>query len=203
MNIARIFLLGLSLLPAFSSWDRIDILCVVRDAAGRRVTNLRPGQLHAFDAAEPRPILAIARDTSPPDIVRVDRPESLYQEVYLAIMRRFSEDSRRRILVIAGGRSDAVTEVLRWELALLALRQHVVIYGTGESSATVAWLAEETGGRIASWPDIQSDLDAQYRLVISPHPLGTGVGRFHPLELRGPNGWTVQAPRDYNLAPPW
>ena len=188
---------------ALASWNQIDVLCVVRDAAGRPATNLRAGQLQVFDAGEPRPILSLTRDKTKPEVIRLENPGSLSDDVYLAVMRRFSESSARKILVISGSHPDRVTDVRRWELAFLALRLHVVIYGMGESDATVTNLATETGGRVApSWTGIQADLDAQYRLVASPTPLQADTGRFHALEIRAPKGWHVQAPRDYYIVPP-
>jgi hypothetical protein len=195
-----VLLLALALL----SWNQIDVLCVVRDAAGRPAANLRADQFQVFDAGEQRPVLSLARDNTKPEVIRLENPASLYDDVYLAVMRRFDTNSARKILVISGRHPDQVTDVRRWELAFLALRQHVVIFGLGPSDSTVTSLAAETGGRVApSWAAIQADLDAQYRIVASPTQLPPNTGRFHALEIRAPKGFNVQAPRDYYITPPW
>ena len=195
-----VFLLAFLLVP----WDRIDVHCVVRDAAGRPASNLRAEQLQVFDAGELRPVISVIRETEPPDIVRIDNPASLYPDALLAITRRFQESSTRKILVISGLHSGAMAAERRWELVLLALRLHVVVYGIGPADNTVVALAEETGGRIApNWNAIQADLDAQYHIVATPLPHAPGTGLLHQLEIRAPQGWRVQAPRNYYIAPPW
>src|ERR1017187_6266863 len=97
-----VLLLALALL----SWNQIDVLCVVRDAAGRPAANLRADQFQVFDAGEQRPVLSLARDNTKPEVIRLENPASLYDDVYLAVMRQFDTNSARKILVISGRHPD-------------------------------------------------------------------------------------------------
>jgi hypothetical protein len=191
-----------------NDWDRIDILCVVRDAQGHPVTNLTKDRLEILDAGEARPILKFSRPTDRPQIERVANGPNLYQDAYLAIMRTFRESSQRRILVIEDQpphRSPStVTAARRWELIFLAERRGVVVYVLGGDGGTLTDMALETGGRaVASERDIQGDLAVEYHIVGQPSPHATGTGTFHTLEVRAGSTLRVQAPRSYYIAPPW
>lgn len=183
-------LLAALLTPA---WDQIDILCVVRDAQGRALTNLTQDRFQVFDAGEARPITAFARATGKAHIITIDNPEG----AYLAIMRQFNDADDRKVLIISGENKTPFTTQHNWELILLALRTHVTIYGAGG-------LATATGGRpTASLREIQADLDAEYRIVATPLPHGVDAGLYHALDVRVSGGARVQAPRSYYMAPPW
>lgn len=192
-----------------NAWDRIDILCVVRDAQGHPVTNLTKDRLQVLDAGESRPILEFSRPTDRPQIETVTNGPNLYQDAYLAIMRTFRDSSQRRILVIEDTSplrsSSPVTPARRWELIFFAERRGVVVYVVGDrGDLRLAAMAEETGGRVvASERDIQADLAAEYHLVAQPSPHAPDAGTFHTLEVRAGSHLRVQAPRSYYITPPW
>ena len=165
-----------------ADWNRIDILCVIRDAQGRPVTNMTKDRVQLLAAGEPRRILEFSRATDQPQIETIALGPTLYQDAYQAIMRKFSDSTRRKILVIkAPQMAVTLTTERRWELVFMAQRRGVVIYvdrGAADlAGSALAALAEETGGRVvASERDIQADLAAQYHIVAEPPPHDPGTG---------------------------
>ena len=190
-----------------NDWDRIDILCVVRDAQGHPVTNLTKDRLQVLDAGESRPILELSRPTDRPQIETVTNGPNLYQDAYLAIMRTFRDSSQRRILVIEDKpplRASRLTPARRWELILFAERRGVVVYVLGGDGGPLTEMALETGGRVvASERAIQADLAAEYHIVAQPSQHAPNAGTFHLLEVRAGALLRVQAPRSYYITPPW
>jgi hypothetical protein len=191
-----------------TSWNRIDILCVIRDAQGRPVTNLTRNRLQVLGAGEPRVIFEFSRPRDQPQIETVANGPNLYPDAYLAINRKFTDSNRRKILVIEdrAAAADTLTVVRRWELIFMAERLGVVIYVVrGRACTALAALAEETGGRVVqSERDVQADLAAQYRIVAQAPPHDRIAGAYQTLEVRvATPGLRVQAPHNFYITPPW
>ena len=194
-------------------WNRIDILCLVRDAQGRPVTNVTKDHWQILDAGESRAILEFSRPTDRPQIETVSNSPNLYQDAYQAIWRKLGDSTKRKILVIDDrtplGTATPLTVERHWELIFLSERRSVVIYVLGNrahlAGTPLADMAEQTGGRVAaSELEIQADLDAQYHIVAQPAEHGPKVGLFHTLEVRvSTKGLRVQAPHSYYITPPW
>ena len=202
------FAMCLVLQAQTSNWNRIDILCIVRDAQGRPVTNLSKDRFQILDAGESRAILEFSRPTDRPQIETVSDGPNIYQDVYLAIMRKFSNSGQRKILVIEDKPTlrnpNPLPLVRRWELILLAERRGVIVYVLASGKdAPSADIAEQTGGRVvASERDIHADLAAEYRIVAQPPPHHAIAGAFNAVEVRA-GGLRVQAPHSYYITPPW
>jgi hypothetical protein len=198
-----------------NGWDRINILCLVRDSQGRPLTNLTKDRFEIVDAGVSRAILEFSRPNDHPQIETIANGPNLYHDGYRAIWRTFGPTTNRKILVIddrpplgtaIGTTPSGLTSERRWELIFLAERRGVVIYLLANSSLAgtpLAAMAEETGGRVAaSEHDIQADLAAQYHIVAEPPPHGPTAGAFHALEVRV-GGLRVQAPHSFYITPPW
>jgi hypothetical protein len=73
------------------------------------------------------------------------------------------------------------------------------------AAASLAALAEETGGRVvASEREIQADLAAEYRIVAAPPRHDKNAGAYQTLEVRiATPGLHVQAPHNFYITPPW
>ena len=203
-----VFLLSFALAFEAGAWNRIDFLCIVRDAQGRPVSNLSQNSFHVLDNGAERPIVEFSHPSTQasnkPSIETIDG--LTYLGAYRAIFRDLPGKDGRRILLITGTDRETMVDARRWELAFLALREHVVIYGAGPASKTVTALAEETGGRVvASQRDFDSDLAAQYHIVATPSRRAEETGTFHELQVvvNGREGLKVQAPRNYYIVPPW
>jgi hypothetical protein len=197
-----------------ADWDRIDFLCVIRDAQGRPVTNVTKDRLQVRSAGEPRAILEFSRPADQPQIETITNGPNVYQDAYFDIMRKFTDSERRKILVIedrplaAGVLPPTLTVVRRWELIFLAERRGVVIYiergGANPAGSPLAPLAEETGGRVVtSEREIQADVGAQYRIIAAPPLHDRNAGAYQTLEVRVPPGLRVQAPHNFYITPPW
>jgi hypothetical protein len=206
--VKRLVPLFLCVMLHAAGWNRIDILCVIRDAQGRPVTNVTKDRVQLLAAGEPRRILEFSRATDQPQIETITLGPNVYQDAYQAIMRKFSDPTRRKILVIeeklSPGSLTPLPLVWRWELIFLAERRGVIIYVLSHSDRLqpLADLAEETGGSVVlSERALQAELAAQYRIVAEP-PHDPGTGAYNTLEVRA-DGLRAQAPHNLYITPPW
>jgi hypothetical protein len=193
-------LFSTALLPKDASWNRIEFQCVIEGAAPTKESLL------VLDEGQRREIDSLEHDTSTPQIITISNPQSLYKDAYSALDRRFRNDpaTTRKILILSGSHGDMVPEVRRWELAFLALRRHVIIYGVGPSDATVKALAEETGGRVVpSIREFNADLKIMYRVIIRLPSSAVPMGAFHSLRLKVGCDPVQAAPLHYYVTPPW
>jgi hypothetical protein len=199
------------------NWNRIDVLCVVRDAHSRPIANLTKDRFQVLDGGETRSILEFSRAVDQPQIETVVNGSSLYADAYFAIWRKLAASQRRKILVLddrrpvgsgTGVPPVSLTPERQWELILMAERRHVVIYVLGDTRITgtpLGNIAAQTGGRVVtSERELRADLDAQYHIVAQPSAHGADTGVFRSLEVRvSAAGSQVQAPHAYYITPPW